>query len=75
MAAVEQRQLGAGDGLDAGVDGVLGELHRPVQPVVVGRGQGRVPQVEGAPDQLLRLRRAVEEGEGRMEVQLDVRQW
>jgi hypothetical protein len=40
---------------------------------VVGDGQRPVAEIGGTPDQLLRQRRAVEEGEGGVEVEFDVR--
>ena len=51
----------------------MGELHRAPDPVVVGEGEGGVAESGGAGGELKRRRGAVQEGEGRMGVQLDVR--
>jgi hypothetical protein len=53
--------------------GGLRELHRPRDAVVVGQRERLVAAVERRGDQLLRQRGAVQEREGRMAVELDVR--
>ncbi len=50
----------------------LGELHRAPESVVVGEGEGRVAALGRGGGQLHRRRGAVEEGEGRVSVQLYV---
>ena len=52
VRAVGHRQLGAGDWLDAGPARCLGELHRAVQPIVVGQGQRAVAELDPALDQV-----------------------
>jgi hypothetical protein len=73
VVAVLERQLGAHDRphaerLDGG-----GELHRPVQPVVVGERDRRVPLLGRRRRDLDRMRGPVEEREGGVAVELDVR--
>ena len=65
-------QLGAGDRAEAEADGGMGELHRAPDPVVVGQRQRRIAELRGGARQLQRGRGAVEEGERRVGVQLDV---
>ena len=52
--------------------GRLRELHRARDRVVVGQGEGVVPQLDRSRHQLLRQRRAVEEREGGVAVELGV---
>ena len=49
----------------------LGEAHRAVEAVVVGEGQGRLPQLGRPGDQLLDAAAAVEEREVGVDVQVD----
>ena len=65
--------LGPGDGLDALLLGGPGELHGAVEAVVVRQGQGRIPQLLRPQHQLFRVGGAVQEGEARVGVELDVR--
>jgi hypothetical protein len=58
---VPERHLGAGDGLDPGVAGGVGELHGAVETVVVREGQRRIVQLHGPTHQLLRVGGTVEE--------------
>ena len=44
VAVVREGDLGAGDRGDAGGASGLSELHRPVQAVVVGDGQGLIAE-------------------------------
>jgi hypothetical protein len=74
VVAVGERDLGAGDGLEAPGAGALSELHRPVEAVVVGEGEGLVPHLPRPQHQLLDVRGALEEGEVRVTVELSVRQ-
>ena len=50
----------------------LGELHRPVEAVVVGEGEGLVAQLARPQHQLLDVRGAVEEGEVGVAVEFGV---
>ena len=50
----------------------LGEAHHAVDAVVVGEGQGLEPQTHGLLHQLFGVRRAVEEAEVGVAVQLGV---
>jgi hypothetical protein len=43
-----------------------------MEPVVIGDRQRLIAEFGGLPDDLLRQRRAIEEGEGGVEVELDV---
>lgn len=72
MGAVGQGQFGAGDWRDAGGAGRTSKLHRAVEAIVIGDGQGAVAELGGAADKLLGQGGAVEEGEGRVEVKLNV---
>ncbi len=74
VVAVVERQLGARDRADAERPRRAGELHGAVQAVVVGQGERRVALLSGGRGQLDRMRRSVEEREGRMAVELDVGQ-
>ena len=65
--------LGSEDGLDAVLGAGLGEAHRAVETVVVGEGQGRLPQLGRPRDQLLDPAAAVQEGEVGVHVQVDER--
>src|SRR5262249_54871916 len=51
-----ESELDAGDRAEVGGGAGLGKGHRPMQPVVVGDGQGAVAELSGALDQLLGLR-------------------
>jgi hypothetical protein len=72
VGAVIQRQLGAGDGSDAGRARRPREFHRAMESIVIGDRQRSVAEIGGLPDDLLRQRRAIEEGERGVEVELDV---
>ncbi len=50
----------------------MGELHRAPDPVVIGEREGGIAERRSRGGQLRRRRGAVEEGEGRVGVQLDV---
>ena len=71
-AAARERQLGAEDARHAEGARRLGEPHRAVEPVVVGERERLEPERHGRRDQLLGVRRAVEEAEPRVRVQLGV---
>ena len=66
-------QLGADDRAQVELPAGLGELARSPDPVVVGQRQSRIAVDLGGDGQLRRGRGAVEEGEARVRVQLDVR--
>jgi hypothetical protein len=72
VAAVEQGDFGARDGLDAEVGGGLSKRHRSVHTVVVGERERRVSQALGFEHELLGQRRAVEKRERGMAVEFDV---
>ena len=55
--------LGAEDGLDARLGAGLGQADGAVEAVVIGEGQGRLPQFGRPGDQGLDAAAAVEEGE------------
>jgi hypothetical protein len=63
VVATGQRDLGAGDGAQAPGAGALGELHRPVQAVVVSEGESLISQLPRLEHQLLDVRGTVKEGE------------
>jgi hypothetical protein len=65
-------QLGTGDRAEAEAFGAVGELHRAPEAVVVGQRKRRIAEHRGGARQLQRGRGAVEEGERRVGVQLDV---
>ena len=71
-AAVPDRELRARDGLKPRLPGRPGELHGPVEPVVVREGQGWVAQLPGPQDQLFGVGGPVQERERRVGVELDV---
>ena len=70
--AVRERDLGTGDGPQPPGAGALGELHRPVQAVVVGEGEGLISQLPRPQHQLLDMGSAFEEGEVGVGVELGV---
>ena len=70
---IDELDLHADDGVEAGVLGRPDEPDRPVQAVVVGGGQAGQTQLHGPRDQLVRSRGAIEEREVGMRVQLGVR--
>ena len=72
MAAVVERELGAGDRPDAERLEGVGHLHRPVQPVVVGQRERFMALLGSRSGQLQRVRGPVEERVGRVAVELDV---
>ncbi len=72
MTASPQRDLGARDRAQPEVLGGVGELERPVDPVVVGERERVVAELHRPRGELLGLRGAVEERVGRVRVQLDV---
>ena len=65
--------LGPRDRPDAGVLRRVGELERAVDAVVIGQRERGVAELCGPHDELLGMRRAVEERVGGMAVQLDIR--
>ena len=65
-------QLHTDDRLHATYATGLGEAHGPAEVGVIGEGQTRLPQFMHAIDQRFGRRRAIEQGEARMTVQLDV---
>ena len=73
MVAVVERDLGARDRPDPERGERLRHLHRAVEPVVVGQRERLVALLGGRVCELDRVRCAVEEREGRMTVELDVR--
>ena len=72
VRAIEQRQLGAGDRLEAELLGGLGESHRAVDAMMVGEPQGGITQSLGLEGEVLREGGAVQERECRMAMELDV---
>ena len=73
MRPVRERDLCAGDRPHAEVLRRVRELERAVDAVVVGERERLVAELRRAGRELLRLRRPVKEGVGRVRVQLDVR--
>ncbi len=71
---VEQRDLGAGDRLEAVLRRPLRERHRAVQSVVIGERESRIAETRCLEHQVLGQRRAIEEGEGGVAVELDIHQ-
>lgn len=69
--AVEEGQLDADNWLHTSGGTRLGELHRTVQPVMVGDGEGRVAEAGGLVSHFLGQGGAFEEGVAGMQVQLD----
>ena len=69
---VVDRQLAAGDGPQAQRLGRVRELERAAEVVVIGQRERPVAELVRTGDQLLRPRRAVEEGVGRVAVELRV---
>ena len=67
-----QIELGAVDRAQPQGLGADGELHRAGDRVVVGQGEGAVPQLQGGSDQLVGQRGTVQKREGRVAVQLHV---
>ena len=65
-------ELGAGDRPHPDPLAGVRELHRATETVVVGQRQRRIAELGGTGGQLERRRGAVEEGEGRVAVELDV---
>ncbi len=72
MGAVVERDLGAGDRSHPERLERLGHLHGAVEPVVVGEGESLVALLGRRPGQLHWVRGAIEKGEGRVAVELDV---
>ncbi len=70
VVAVGERQLGACDGADAKGFRGLGELHRSVEAVVIGEGEGLVAQFPGAQHQVVGAGGAVEQRPAGVEVEL-----
>ena len=70
VPAVVEVELGAVERAQAERPGALGELHRAGDRVVVGQGEGAVPQLQGGSDQLVGQRGTVQKREGRVAVQL-----
>ena len=73
VVAVGERDLGTGDRPDSERRERLRHLHRAMQAVVVGQRERLVALLGGRVGELDRVRCAVEEREGRMTVELDVR--
>jgi hypothetical protein len=72
VAGVLERHLRPVDRPQAEPGGGLGELHRARQAVVVGEREGVVAELRRRGRQLVGERCPVEEGEGRVGVELDV---
>ena len=70
VGAAGERHLGAGDRPHAERLRRVRELERAVEAVVVGERQRLVAELRGADDQFLGQRRSVQEGIGRMTVEL-----
>ena len=64
--------LGAEDRAHRGVQGGHRELHRAGQRVVIGQCEGRVTELGGPAEQLLRQRGAVQERVGGVSVKLGI---
>ena len=73
MAPVGQIDLGPMDRAQAQSAGTDRELHRTRDGVVVGQGEGRISKRERGSDQFVRQRRAIQERERGVAVELDVR--
>ncbi len=71
--ALPDRDLGSRDRLEALLLRGPGELHGPVEAVVVGEGERRIAELLRALDELLGMRGPVQEGVARVGVELDVR--
>ncbi len=71
-ARAQQGELGAEDAGEPHGPGRLGEADHPVQPVVVGQGEGAQPEPGGLGHELLGVRGTVEEAEIGMAVQLGI---
>ena len=71
MGSICERDLGACDRAHAEVLRRMRELERAVDAVVVGERKRLVAELGRAGRELLRLRRPVEEGVGRVRVQLE----
>ena len=67
-----ERQLGTEHGGHVEFPGRLGEPHHPVEPVVIGQGQGTQTEPGRLLHQFLRRAGAVEKAVGRMGVQLGI---
>ena len=63
VVPIGQGDLSADDGLDTPRPGRPPEAHRPVQAIVIGKGQRRVTQRSSPLDQRLRRGSAVKQGE------------
>ena len=72
VGAVLERQLSAHDRPQTERPRRLGQLHRAVDPVVVGKGERLVPLLGRHGSELDRVRRPVEERERGVAVELDV---
>jgi len=72
VAAVEQRQVGSGDGLDSELFGGLSKGHGTVNAVVIGERKGRIPHVVCGMGEVFGERGPVQKGESGMTVQFDV---
>ena len=69
---LSQCDFGARNRLQIGASSGVRELHRAVQTVVIGEGEGRVAQLHGSHHELFGVGRPVQKGESRVAVQLDV---
>lgn len=58
-----KRNLGAGNRPKAPGAGALGKLHSAVEAIVVGEGEGVIPQLERAQDELVDVGGTFEKGE------------
>ena len=65
-------ELEAGDRLDAGAGGLLGEFQRPEQVVGVGKREGRLPVGQGGLHDVADLQGPFQQGERRVNVEVDV---
>ena len=72
MGAIGQGQLGPGDRCDTSRPRSSRELHGAVKPVMISDGQSPVAQIGGLTNDLLWQGRAIEEGEGGVEMELDI---
>ena len=73
VAAIDQRDLGAGDRLNAGIGREPGEFERTVHPVVIGDRQRLIAELLRTQHQLIRPGCAVQEGIVAMKMKFDVR--
>lgn len=72
MTEIVEAQLHADDRVEIAFLGTVPKSHRAVETVGVGDRQALEAELDGAVHELLGMRRAIEEGEVRMAVQLGV---